>query len=80
MLRRFVRATLVVVVGLLLGISLYAGLVKVGLARNPFAPVAGTFEMTLGPTTYGAVVKVHVAAEPIVLPSRSRTPVVTVAV
>jgi lysophospholipase L1-like esterase len=40
-LRRFVRATLVVVAGILLGISCYAGLVKVGLARNPFAPVAG---------------------------------------
>jgi hypothetical protein len=39
-MRRFGRATLVVIAGILLGISAYAGLVKVGLARNPFAPVA----------------------------------------
>jgi hypothetical protein len=39
-MRRFGRATLLVIAGILLGISAYAGLVKVGLARNPFAPVA----------------------------------------
>jgi Domain of unknown function (DUF4886) len=40
-MRRFRRATLVVCAGILLGISVYAGLVKLGLARNPFRPVAG---------------------------------------
>ena len=39
-MRRLGRATLVVIASVLLGISAYAGLVKVGLARNPFAPVA----------------------------------------
>ena len=40
-MRRFRRATLVVCAGILLGISVYAGLVKLGLARSPFRPVAG---------------------------------------
>ena len=39
-MRRLGRATLVVFASVLLGISIYAGLVKVGLARNPFAPIA----------------------------------------
>ena len=34
------RATLVVVAGVFLGLSLYAGLIKAGLVRSPFAPVA----------------------------------------
>jgi Domain of unknown function (DUF4886) len=40
-MRRFRRATLVVCAGILLGISLYAGLVKLGLARSLFRPVTG---------------------------------------
>ena len=41
LMRRFRRATLVVCAGVLLGISVYAGLVKLGLARSLFRPVAG---------------------------------------
>jgi hypothetical protein len=40
-MRRFGRAALVVCAGILLGISVYAGLVKLGLARSLFRPVAG---------------------------------------
>lgn len=39
--RRLGRAALVVTAGVLLGLSLYAGLIKAGLVRSPFAPVAG---------------------------------------
>jgi hypothetical protein len=39
-MRRLGRATLVVTAGILLGVSLYAALVEVGVVRNPFAPVA----------------------------------------
>ena len=45
-MRRFRRATLVVCAGILLGISVYAGLVKLGLARSLFRPVAsGNLEL-----------------------------------
>jgi hypothetical protein len=39
-MRRLGRATLVVTAALLLGVSVYAALVGVGLVRSPFAPVA----------------------------------------
>jgi hypothetical protein len=39
-MRRLGRATAVVIAGVLLGVSVYAGLIAVGLVRNPFAPVA----------------------------------------
>ena len=39
-MRRLGRATLVVTAGILLGVSVYAGLVQVGIVRNPFAPIA----------------------------------------
>ena len=45
-MRRFRRATLVVCAGILLGISVYAALVKLGLARSLFRPVAsGNLEL-----------------------------------
>jgi hypothetical protein len=40
MVRRLGRATLVVCASILLGVSLYGGLVEAGLVRSPFAPVA----------------------------------------
>jgi hypothetical protein len=39
-MRRFGRAALLVTASLLLGVSIYAGLIEVGLVRSPFAPVA----------------------------------------
>jgi hypothetical protein len=39
-MRRLGRATLVVTVGILLGLSVYATLIGAGLVRSPFAPVA----------------------------------------
>jgi hypothetical protein len=39
-MRRPGRAALLVTAGLLLGVSVYAGLIGVGLVRSPFAPVA----------------------------------------
>jgi len=38
--RRLGRATLVVLAGIVLGLSVYAGLIGAGLVRSPFAPVA----------------------------------------
>ena len=40
-MRRLGRATAVVIAGIVLGIAFFAGLIHVGLVRNPFAPVAG---------------------------------------
>ena len=41
MVRRILIWSSALVAGVVLGVSIYAGLVKAGLARNPFAPVAG---------------------------------------
>ena len=38
--RRFLLWLSAIPVAVLLGVSLYAGLVRAGLVRNPFAPVA----------------------------------------
>jgi hypothetical protein len=39
-MRGLARAALLVTAGLLLGVSVYAGLIEVGLVRSPLAPVA----------------------------------------